>query len=960
MFMWLTTPSKCINSVQPSKRLAIPVGLNDLEEGTGNKIFKFAEDTKVGGRANNKEQGLPVSEDDTPVTVGAVATATEEGPTPMTGQDRPEEKSSDIPMPPDSLRDLIHGALLKKDFEGQEKFFTGTTVNPNQAVPLYRKSEASQITTDLIGILTTAVMSPVAEEARHKPADATITAPANDFLTTPPATDSASARAEGSSGDAARGAASLEPGQRKVVAVTTVAPEAGAAAEAHIAMTTALPEGDEETTTTLITTTTITTMHPPVLCNTNLTDPEGYVESPEFSGSLFYGGLDCTYTITVYTGYGIELQVKSMNLSKEDSLTIEGLGGEEPIVLANESLLVEGQVIRSPTNQVLIHFQSYQSTSPGVFKFHYQAYLLSCGFPRQPDNGDVSVSDLHPGGTAHFRCEPGFEIQGAESLICLNVSRPEWSGVEPQCTGEGTSELIIRSGSSPRSPLIYDSDVDDIPERGLLSNAQSLYVELILENSGSPLLLALRYEAFDEDHCYEPFLAHGNFTTSDLLYRIGTQVEFACNAGYVLEHGPAVIECVDPSEPQWNESEPICRALCGGRISEASGVVLSPDWPQNYAKGQDCVWNIHVQEDKRILLDIEILNIRKSDILTVFDGDDLTARILGQYLGVHQRFQIYSSAADVTVQFQSDANDPAFRMSHGFIIHFKEVPRNDTCPDLPEVEFGWKTSSHPDLIRGTVVTYQCEPGYDIIGSDILTCQWDLSWSNIPPTCEKILYCADPGEISNGQRLVSDHRFPISSQVHFSCNEGYIIEGSSTLTCYNRDTGTPKWSDRVPKCILKYEPCPNPGVPAHGYQTMYKHHYQAGESLRFYCRERFELIGEVIITCMPGHPSQWSSPPPFCKVAYEELLDDRKLEITQKTDPSHQMEGGNIALAIFLPIILVILLIAGIYLYYTKLQGKSIFGFSFSSSHSYSPITVESDFNNPLYEAGDTREYEVSI
>uniref|UniRef100_H3A5G6 Seizure related 6 homolog like 2 n=1 Tax=Latimeria chalumnae TaxID=7897 RepID=H3A5G6_LATCH len=870
---------------------------------------------------------------------------------------------------PDSLRDLIHGALLKKDFEGQEKFFTGTTVNPNQAVPLYRKSEASQITTDLIGILTTAVM----------------------------------------------GAASLEPGQRKVVAVTTVAPEAGAAAEAHIAMTTALPEGDEETTTTLITTTTITTMHPPVLCNTNLTDPEGYVESPEFSGSLFYGGLDCTYTITVYTGYGIELQVKSMNLSKEDSLTIEGLGGEEPIVLANESLLVEGQVIRSPTNQVLIHFQSYQSTSPGVFKFHYQAYLLSCGFPRQPDNGDVSVSDLHPGGTAHFRCEPGFEIQGAESLICLNVSRPEWSGVEPQCTGEGTSEcvqqmggqrfflkkerakkhfeetgiklflswplikpgkssrglkvglnqegfrLIIRSGSSPRSPLIYDSDVDDIPERGLLSNAQSLYVELILENSGSPLLLALRYEAFDEDHCYEPFLAHGNFTTSDLLYRIGTQVEFACNAGYVLEHGPAVIECVDPSEPQWNESEPICRALCGGRISEASGVVLSPDWPQNYAKGQDCVWNIHVQEDKRILLDIEILNIRKSDILTVFDGDDLTARILGQYLGVHQRFQIYSSAADVTVQFQSDANDPAFRMSHGFIILLPEVPRNDTCPDLPEVEFGWKTSSHPDLIRGTVVTYQCEPGYDIIGSDILTCQWDLSWSNIPPTCEKILYCADPGEISNGQRLVSDHRFPISSQVHFSCNEGYIIEGSSTLTCYNRDTGTPKWSDRVPKCILKYEPCPNPGVPAHGYQTMYKHHYQAGESLRFYCRERFELIGEVIITCMPGHPSQWSSPPPFCKVAYEELLDDRKLEtVTQKTDPSHQMEGGNIALAIFLPIILVILLIAGIYLYYTKLQGKSIFGFSFSSSHSYSPITVESDFNNPLYEAGDTREYEVSI
>lgn len=33
----------------------------------------------------------------------------------------------------------------------------------------------------------------------------------------------------------------------------------------------------------------------------------------------------------------------------------------------------------------------------------------------------------------------------------------------------------------------------------------------------------------------------------------------------------------------------------------------------------------------------------------------------------------------------------------------------------------------------------------------------------------------------------------------------------------------------------------------------------------------------------------------------------------------------------------------------RLQGKSLF--SFSGSHSYSPITVESDFSNPLYEAG---------
>uniref|UniRef100_A0ACB8EVI8 Seizure protein 6 n=1 Tax=Sphaerodactylus townsendi TaxID=933632 RepID=A0ACB8EVI8_9SAUR len=742
------------------------------------------------------------------------------------------------------------------------------------------------------------------------------------------------------------------------------------------------PEGDEETTTTLITTTTITTVHTP--------------------------GLDCTYHDLRLHGIWDRSTGSESESIEEDSLTVEGLGLEKPVVLANESLMVEGQVIRSPTNQVLIHFQSYHTTTRNL-----QISLSSCAFPSRPENGDKDVTDLAsiPRCSATFGRELGFHLQG-EELICLNVSRPRWSGTSPTCVAscggtihnatrgrivapeapggphgrnltcrwlveapegqrlhlhfervaldEDNDKLMIRSGSSAFSPITYDSDMDDVPERGLLSDAQSLIVELTSEGPATPLILSLRYEAFDEDRCYEPFLAHGNFSTSDPLYRVGTVVEFACSAGYMLEQGPSAIECVDSRDPRWNESEPTCKALCGGELSEPTGVILSPDWPQSYGKGQDCVWGIRVQEDKRVLLDIEILNIRKSDVLTIFDGGDLTARILGQYLGPHPRFSLYSSGSAVTLQFQSDPGDPLFGLSQGFLVRYKEVPRNDTCPDLPEVEFGWRTASHSAIIRGTVVTYQCEPGYDIVGSDILTCQWDLSWSNSPPTCQKIVNCADPGEISNGKRSVSDRRFSIGSHVQYFCHEGYIVEGSSTLTCYNRDTGTPKWSDRVPKCVLKYEPCLNPGVPDNGYQTLYKHHYQAGESLRFFCYEGFELIGEVTITCIPGHPSQWTSQPPLCKVAYEEFLNDRKLEVTQTTDPSHQMEGGNIALAIFLPIILAILLIGGIYVYYTKFQGKSLFGFSFSSSHSYSPITVESDFNNPLYEAGDTREYEVSI
>lgn len=46
--------------------------------------------------------------------------------------------------------------------------------------------------------------------------------------------------------------------------------------------------------------------------------------------------------------------------------------------------------------------------------------------------------------------------------------------------------------------------------------------------------------------------------------------------------------------------------MCGGELSEPAGVVLSPDWPQSYSPGQDCVWGLHVQEEKRILLQVEM------------------------------------------------------------------------------------------------------------------------------------------------------------------------------------------------------------------------------------------------------------------------------------------------------------------------------------------------------------------
>lgn len=47
-------------------------------------------------------------------------------------------------------------------------------------------------------------------------------------------------------------------------------------------------------------------------------------------------------------------------------------------------------------------------------------------------------------------------------------------------------------------------------------------------------------------------------------------------------------------------------AVCSGEITDSAGAVLSPNWPEPYGRGQDCIWGVHVEEDKRIMLDVRV------------------------------------------------------------------------------------------------------------------------------------------------------------------------------------------------------------------------------------------------------------------------------------------------------------------------------------------------------------------
>ncbi|KAI7793677.1 seizure protein 6 homolog isoform X2 [Triplophysa rosa] len=735
----------------------------------------------------------------------------------------------------------------------------------------------------------------------------------------------------------------------------------------------------------------------PAECNMNFTEAEGYIEIPP--DVSFDSHINCSCLVTVYLGYGVEIQV--LNVSVEDGVEVflEDLGGSVPSVLANSSLLSRGLVLRSSSNQISVRFSSEQANRPGLLLLRYRAFVLSCVSPLTPINGDISVTSLQVGGVAYFFCLNGYQLQGSASLTCQNASTPFWSGREPTCQvtcggtlknatqgqiispgfpgnysnnltchwvleapeghrlhvhfekvalAEDDDRLLIKDGMNIESPPLYDSyAVEYLPTEGVTSNARHLFVEFISDESGTCTGAAIRYEAFAEGSCYEPFVKYGNFSTSDPLFSVGSVVEFSCEPGYTLEQGAVILECVNPDNPQWNETEPACRAVCSGEISDSGGVVLSPNWPEAYDKGQDCIWGLHVDEDKRIMLDVQVLRLGRNDLLSFYDGDDLTANILGQYSGFLPRFRLYTSTADVTIQFQSDPASNIYGYNNGFVVHFYEVPRNDTCTELPEIPNGWKSTSHPDLTHGTVITYQCYPGFHLQGSEILMCQWDLTWSGDVPFCEKIMSCEDPRLVANGRRLVSGSRFAVGSSVEYICNKGYSLSGPGVLTCYSRNTADPKWSERLPKCVPeRYEPCSIPGAPSTAIQSTEKAFFQAGENLSFTCRNGYELQGESTIHCLPGHPSQWSSSPPMCR-ASSGNTDEYKLNAA---GAEFGVEGVNIAIEVLIPVAVVLILLLGVFFCVSITQSKTL-QLPGSSSPPYDNMTEESAFDNPVYETG---------
>ncbi|XP_076346234.1 sushi, von Willebrand factor type A, EGF and pentraxin domain-containing protein 1-like isoform X1 [Tachypleus tridentatus] len=153
------------------------------------------------------------------------------------------------------------------------------------------------------------------------------------------------------------------------------------------------------------------------------------------------------------------------------------------------------------------------------------------------------------------------------------------------------------------------------------------------------------------------------------------------------------------------------------------------------------------------------------------------------------------------------------------------------------------------------VQYNCNPGYRLVGERTQTCQADGLWSDKKPFCEQIL-CKNPDQLENGIVVIHKDKYIPGDYIQFQCDEGFRLQGVSTLKC--QENG--KWNGAIPVCQPKS--CESPPHVSNGYVVGPQHNFDIGSTVRYQCKPGYQLVNTDHMRC--ALRNQWEGELPICQ------------------------------------------------------------------------------------------------
>ncbi|KAI8517917.1 hypothetical protein Bbelb_039340 [Branchiostoma belcheri] len=345
-----------------------------------------------------------------------------------------------------------------------------------------------------------------------------------------------------------------------------------------------------------------------------------------------------------------------------------------------------------------------------------------------------------------------------------------------------------------------------------------------------------------------PLLSHplNGFMTGFNSYR--DVVNFTCEPGYNLV-GTSSLTCL--SDGTWNGNLPTCTGFFAGPLPSGSLTRNAVHDATLLFFGcfvLRCHEELFQCVDKpsgRFLGSLESQGCVLAPSMFNTAIDYVMAGVVG-------RCGCGASYSDVTITDLDYADDVAILAEAMDILQpalqamdVETQPLGLMCPLLSPPLNGFMSGSNS---YGDVVNFTCEPGYNLVGTSSLTCLSDGTWNGNLPTCTAA-QCPLLSPPLNGFMTGSNSYGDV---VNFTCEPGYNLVGTSSLTCLSDGT----WNGNLPSCTAVQ--CPPLSNPLNGFVSGSNSY---GDVVHFTCEKGYRLVGESSLTCLSD--GTWNGQPATC-------------------------------------------------------------------------------------------------
>ncbi|RXG68519.1 Sushi, von Willebrand factor type A, EGF and pentraxin domain-containing protein 1 [Armadillidium vulgare] len=412
--------------------------------------------------------------------------------------------------------------------------------------------------------------------------------------------------------------------------------------------------------------------------------------------------------------------------------------------------------------------------------------LIMCSSPPSSlQNGKVIGTSNSCGSLVEFECNPGYKMNGQRKASCMEDG--EWTHPVPECEKVSCdSPPKLLNGKILGNSFKFSDQIIYECNEGYNINGNNM---LTCDENGNwigdvPSCLIV--------NCTKPKgPSNGRVRVTGLFY--GASVNIVCDPGYKIE-GESKLTC--QANAQWDKEMPFCSPLIcppaprpphssynSSELYFESFTHLEYKCDLGFTTkirnkilqcSSQAVW-------KGELIDCKPVDCGKPKNIKhgIIDGDKYT---FGHIIDF-SCFEGYKLIGEPKATCQSNGK-------------WTDMPTCEriTCGSPPLTPFGNVVMDKPEGDFNSSVHYECHRGYVLNGFPKIICEKSGEWSSLAPRCDPVL-CPEPPEELNA--VISGNVYEFDKNITYQCNEGFSMQGISTLTCLENG----KWSSDFPVCDM---------------------------------------------------------------------------------------------------------------------------------------------------------------